>query len=324
MNIIEAYIKFFGKLIILLSGLSGSHKTTIAKFIERDFKIKLINIEKYTKDNYNKTVELNNGTNVIDWDNIESFDWDKINEDINKYKGEGVIVCGPYFPEGTITNKVDFHVQIKVQKQNLIEKRYKYVKEHPDKFKLPKSFDQHLISNIVNQLTYPYMMEYVQKSKIDKFINTIDKNEDQIYDEVAEFLFYKINEHLKNRNDQSDMPHSNRFNHSDNNRRDRTNKENSGYTTSYKNYDIMGPLEIATEWHESNTKRDHLHKKSTFDTSISKSGSIYDSDDSTSSSSYTPSCSDTSECDDTIFLGEFRDIIKESEYVKKGPGGYRY
>lgn len=310
MNIIEAYIKFFDGIIILLSGLSGSNKTHISKFIERDFKIKLINIEKYTKKNYDKLVELNNGVKIIDWDDIDSFDWDKINEDINKYKSEGVIVCGPYFPEGTIKHNISYHVQIKVSKQNLIEKRYDYVINNQDKFNLPQGFNQQLIVNMVNQITYPHMIEYVKNSKIDKFINSVDKTdndvstnktEDQIYTEIAEFLFFKINERLNNVSNNRQQSYISKSNY-----------ENK----PIKNYDT-GPQEIADEWEKSQGNKNNINniKKYKFDKTISKSGSIYDIDDTTSESSNEEYCSDSSDCDDEpIYLGKVNNAINDIIY----------
>lgn len=290
MNIIDAYIKFNGELIIILSGLSGSHKTSIAKSIEKDFKLHLINIEKYTNANYNKIVQLNNGIKLIDWDDIESFDWDKINEEINKYKKTGIILCGPYFPDQTIKSKVNFHIQLKVQKQNLIDKRYEYVKNHPEKFNISQPFDQQLIANIINQVTYPHFLSYGQNSKIDKYINSKDLTENQIYDEVADFLFFKINEYLK----------------------------------EYQNKHLPSISNLNSV----NNKKSPVSKL-TFDTNISKSGSVYDthdtddSDESSNSSDEknkldTQNCSSSSCDEEPIFLGEFVNEAKEWEYRRTG------
>lgn len=189
MNIVEAYIKFNGSLIILISGLSGSGKTKLAKNIERDFKIRMIDIESYCKKDFDKTAELPGGKTIIDWDDINSFDWEKINKLINDNKSNGVVVCGPYFTTDVVA---DFHVHIKVQKQALIEARKAYIQENPEKY---KDLDG-LESVIVNQVTYPHYLEYLKTSKIDKFINAKDMTPDQVYDETANFLFFKIEQYL--------------------------------------------------------------------------------------------------------------------------------
>jgi uridine kinase len=199
MNIVEAYLKYNKQLIVVVSGLSGSNKTSIAKFIERDFKIHMINIEKYII-NYTKIVKLLNGTKLIDWDSIDSFDWNKINDEIGKTKSNGVVICGPYFPSDKITHNINFHIQIKVAKQILIEKRYEYIKSHPEKFESLEDINTQLVESIVNQVTYPHFLDYTEKSKIDKYVNSKNLTIDQIYDQIADYLFYKIKDYLHNRN----------------------------------------------------------------------------------------------------------------------------
>ena len=195
MNIVQAFKKFNGKLII--SGLSGSGKTSIAKFIERDFKLVLINIDNFVIEKFDETVELSNNVKVTNWDSVDSFDWDAINKIVNDNKANGIVLCGPYFPLEKIKFESDFHIQIKVPKQILIEKRLKFAESNRDKFKTLETIDNQIISTIVNKITYPLYLKYTEESKIDKFVNSKDITKDQIYDEVAEYLFYKIKENLQ-------------------------------------------------------------------------------------------------------------------------------
>lgn len=197
MNIIEAYIKFNKELIILISGLSGSGKTQLAKNIERDFKIEMINAEKHCVKNYNNKVKLNNGVDVIDWDAIDAYDWDTINKLINEKKSKGVVVCGQSFPTNVLKEDKYFHIHIKIQKQLLIETRKKYVKENL----LTCKDLEGLESAIVNQITYPHYLDYLTKSRIDKFINSKGVDIDSIYDETAKFLFFKIEQYLNKYNE---------------------------------------------------------------------------------------------------------------------------
>lgn len=201
MNIVEAFIKFNKELIILISGLSGSGKTQIASFIERDFKIKKINIEEYCIENNDRIVTLPDGVTVKDWDHIDSYNWNKINEDIDKYKSNGVVVCGPYFLSEKMKIEESkynpFHIHIKITKQQLIERRKEYIKNNPDKCEeLQKFIDTPTETLMINKITMPHYYEYLEKSKIDKFINAKDININEIYDQTADFLFYKIQEFL--------------------------------------------------------------------------------------------------------------------------------
>jgi uridine kinase len=196
MNIVEAYIKFNGSLIILISGLSGSGKTKLAKNIERDFKLKFIDIESCCKKAFDKKVELPGGKSLIDWDDIESFDWKKINDNVQEVSKLGVVVCGPYFTTDVLTIKPDFHIHVKTQKQLLIDARKKFMEENPEEYKDLEGLE----SVIVNQVTYPHYLEYLKTSKIDKFINAKDMTIDQIYDESADFLFNMIQKFLDDYN----------------------------------------------------------------------------------------------------------------------------
>ncbi len=203
MNIVEAYIKFNSGLIILISGLSGSGKTKLMTSIERDFKIKGINIEIFCIKENNKTVTLPDGVIVKDWDHIDSYDWNKINKTINENKPKGIVVCGPYFPTDKLDFKPDFHINIKISKQQLIQKRHDYIKNNPTKCKsLLQFLDTPTETLIINKITYPHFLEYIEKSKIDKFINAHELNSDQIYDQATDYLFNKIqsylNDHDKN------------------------------------------------------------------------------------------------------------------------------
>lgn len=197
MNIVEAYIKFNEGLIILISGLSGSGKTKLMSDIERDFKIQSVNIENFCIKENNKTVTLPNDVTVTDWDHIDSYDWDKINKTISDKKSKGIVVCGPYFPTDKLQFKSDFHINIKISKQQLIQRRHDYIKNNPDKCKnLVKFLDTPVETLIINKITYPHFLEYSEKSKVDKFINAHELNADQIYDQASDFLFNKVQSFL--------------------------------------------------------------------------------------------------------------------------------
>jgi len=197
MNIVEAFIKFNKKLIIIISGLSGSGKTEITSNIERDFKIKKIDIETMCIESFDKIVELPNGIKVKDWDHIDAYDWDKINKEVINNQKSGVVICGPNFPTDKITFEADFHIHIKISKQLLIEKRHDFIKNNPEKCsELIQYLDTPTETLMINHITYPHYLEYSQKSKIDKYINSKDITIDQIYDQAADYLFYKIQEYL--------------------------------------------------------------------------------------------------------------------------------
>lgn len=198
MNIVEAYLKFNKQLIILISGLSGSNKSQLAGFIERDFKIKAINIDDFTIKDFEKMVEVIDGVKINDWDDIDSVDWAQINKNVEKYKETGVVLYGSYITSDKITFEPDFHIHVKISKQNLIDARRTFIKNNPDKCKeLIKFVDTPTEHAIINRIVFPHYQKYLEQSKIDKYINGNELNIDEMYDAATNFLFNKINEKLK-------------------------------------------------------------------------------------------------------------------------------
>src|ERR1700744_4276816 len=125
MNVIEAYIKFKGQLVILVSGLSGSGISVLAKNISRDFEIPLIHTKDYCKKDYNVTAKIRNDVEIINWDTDDVYDWEKLNNKIkevlelqgkeNELK-KGIVVVGTVFPNGKINIPIDYHLHIKLSK----------------------------------------------------------------------------------------------------------------------------------------------------------------------------------------------------------------
>lgn len=213
MNIVEAYIKFSGQLIILISGLSGSGKCKLAKNIQndfnnkkmtKDFNCKLINLDDYCLKENHKNVTLNVddiSIQVKDWDHIDVYDWNKFNDSVNKVKDSGVIICGTYFPTNKLNFSVDVHLHVKISKQKLIENRLSYIKKHlNDCPELEKIDDQKIITLIINKITYPHYLEYLGISKIDKFLNATELDTETIINESFKYLMFYIQKYLNDLN----------------------------------------------------------------------------------------------------------------------------
>lgn len=205
MNIVEAYVKIKGKLIVLISGLPGSGKTKLGKNISDLFKMKLIDTKKYYKKDYNITKTLPNGTKIINWDSDDAYDWEVINADINENSKNGVIVCGTAFPTDKLQFSPDHHIQIKLSKQNLLKRRMKHIEKYNkvDDIETTKSkqLSTTLQQMIFNNVTYPYFIDLTSRSHITKFINANEYVEnphydDQIYDIVFEYLMDQVGKNI--------------------------------------------------------------------------------------------------------------------------------
>ncbi len=204
MNIMQAYTKFNGQYIILISGFSGSGKSQLANFFAKLFNFESMNLkdyhlptEKYDKEeNYGK---LKDGTLVLDWDNIwKSIDWKRFNDDVNKKKKNGIIICGFGFPTKSLEFKSDIHVHIKIGKKKLLENMEKYIEIHNDE---RERYDTTKNKFILNDITYPHYLKLMDESIIDKFININEISEDQTKEEGFSYIIYRTNKWLTENNE---------------------------------------------------------------------------------------------------------------------------
>lgn len=184
MNIIDAYIKYTSQLIFFISGFSGTKKSQVAELLAKDTKLKLISLKDYyLKDNGEK-ITLQNNKEIVSFDNINVIDWNKLVDDIKKNKDKGVIVEGEFFPISKLENlKIDYHLHIKLSKQNLLKKRIEYNQSKE------KNYDEETETLIMNQITYPFYLDIIQKSHINKFINGNEIMEEYKDDEYSNKLY---------------------------------------------------------------------------------------------------------------------------------------
>jgi hypothetical protein len=202
LNIIQAQLKFNNKLIILLSGLSGTFKNKIAKDLANHFNINVISLRFFIKNDYNKEQILTNGYKFVDCDNIEAYDWKKFNSYIEEKSKTGIIVYGFSFPKDLISFEPNFHFNIKITKQKYIEERHKFLKENPKSNKklldLIKSKTENLM---INDYIYPNYLDYIKRSDINRFFNANEKSIETIFDEIFDYIINNIEKNIYNRKD---------------------------------------------------------------------------------------------------------------------------
>lgn len=207
MNIVQAYTKFKNQFIILISGFSGSGKTKISKFIAELFGFQHIDLAQFyyptnvfdKKENY---ITLKNGVQILNWDDVyKSVDWDKFNTFVNDNKNKGIVIVGFGFPKSLLKFDPDFHIQIKINKKNLLDNREKYIKSR-DSTKNKDIIDVDTDKNILNNITYPMHIKLNEESKIDKFINANDTTDEKVKEETFSYLIHMIEKWLSDYNSQ--------------------------------------------------------------------------------------------------------------------------
>ena len=198
MNIIDAYIKFKGQLLIYISGLPGCGKLELGKNISRDFKLDLINQRDYYIQDYDEKVALPDGTEVVNWCTDKAIDWDKLNADLIEKKKTGVVVVGISFPDTKLEVDADYHIHLNISKQVCAERRKEFLEKNKEEY----SKEYELMGTpteklVMNQLIFPYYLEAIKKAKVNKFININELSDDQVYDNAFDVLISFIKQYLK-------------------------------------------------------------------------------------------------------------------------------
>lgn len=107
MNILEAFIKKYDQFIMLILGLPCSDKSEIAKEFGIDLNLKVLNINDYLIKNKYKEVVFDDVKFKI-YEDTDNYDWDKLNNDIEGLKSNGVIIYGNWIDTSKINFTYDF------------------------------------------------------------------------------------------------------------------------------------------------------------------------------------------------------------------------
>ena len=208
MNIVEAYKSQHKQLVILLSGFSGSGKSLLGKSLIKDFNknkgdktndFVFLNLNDFYKDEeeYKKIIEVGE-LKVVDWDDPEAVDWEKFNKKINEIKSDGVVVSGFAFPKDKLNFTVDFHIHIKISKDDLIKNRHEFTQEKlDDKTSRVGEIGEEMEKRILNKVTFPHYLKSLENSVINKFFSVEYGGIKKVYDEMFSYLMEFIAKKLK-------------------------------------------------------------------------------------------------------------------------------
>lgn len=193
MNIVEAYIKFKGQLIIFITGISGCGKNKLAKSIANELNLKLFDQNEYYIPDFNKQTKLINGQTVVNWYDDDAIDWNKLNKDIEESKQ--CVVTGMSISK--ITLKPDYHIHINLSKQKCIEKRRRFLTKYKEHHQQEYAhINSQMEKSIMNTVIYPYILEKLKESKVNFYINADDKTFEQILQESLTNIFAMISDFL--------------------------------------------------------------------------------------------------------------------------------
>lgn len=192
MNVVEAYITFKNQLIIIISGLTGCGKTSVAKRIAKNFKINYIDQNNYYIKDFKNTITTPNNEEFNNIYTDDAIDWKKFNDDVNDKKSSGVIINA--FTTSNIDFTPDIHIHLSMSKQRCIENRHKYLTKNKDKYKKEfEEIDSQLEKWKFNHLTYPYYLETRKNMDITNMINVTEQHEIETYNQVWDLI---INDYI--------------------------------------------------------------------------------------------------------------------------------
>jgi len=190
MNILEAYIKKYGQIIILILGLPCTNKSEIAKELGLDLNLPVIKINDFLIENKYKEIKINDAKFKV-YEDSENYDWEKLNSNISELKNKGVILYGNYLDTEKFTQEIDFSffylMNIKLCKKILIEKKMIEWEESDP-------ITQIYFENIFN----PLYDKLKNNLKINKFYNIKEETTfTNSYDEIFNLLIELISKKLK-------------------------------------------------------------------------------------------------------------------------------
>lgn len=185
MNILEAYIKKYKQIIILVLGLPCSNKSQIAKELVIDLNLPIININDYLKPN-TFIEKIVSDVKFKLYEHPDNYDWEKLNSDVNDKKVSGLILYGNYIDNSKLNFEINFSYFLSMNtnlcKNLLIEKQMLPYKEDEEKVKI-------YFKDIFNPLYDQLKLDM----KINKFYN-IKENVtfDEVYDDLFDNLMIQI------------------------------------------------------------------------------------------------------------------------------------
>ena len=199
-NIIEAYLKEFGQMIILLIGMPTSNKSNLAKKLESDIepKFTLININDYFEKNF-IDVEVKN-INFKLYDHPDNINYSKLFDDINKVKSTGVILYGNSIDTNKIKDiKIDFSYFFDV-KPNLLKNNLIKNKKLPFSTSQEEHIDEKINDKLeiyIKDILIPIYNNIKKNIKFNKFYNIKEDTQFiDIYDNLFDYFILLIKKKL--------------------------------------------------------------------------------------------------------------------------------
>ncbi len=190
MNILEAFIKKYKQIIILILGLPCTNKSEIAKELGIDLGLQVIKINDFLIEDKFEIVKINN-LDVKIYEDTKNYDWDLLNSKVNELKSDGIILYGNYLDIEKIDFDIDFSFFYSMNNglcKKILSEKKMIAWESTD----PKT------SEYFDKIFVPLYDKVKETIKINKFFNVKEDTKfDDSYDELFDLLMDLILKKLK-------------------------------------------------------------------------------------------------------------------------------
>jgi uridine kinase len=176
-NILEKYIELNGQIIIFIFGMPCSNKSLVAKQLNEDLHLHLINMNDFLQQD---PIEKKVGDNTFKiYEHEGNYDWKKFNNTVDKHKDKGVIIYGNFIYPDKMDFTIDFTFFVGMNttlcKQEMLEHKM-----------LP---EDEKIDDYLKLYLFPHYEEMKKVVKINKFFNV---KADTGYETIYDGLFWSL------------------------------------------------------------------------------------------------------------------------------------
>lgn len=170
--------------VIAISGFSGAGKSYHGINLAKKLGYNYIDLDKYFIPSKDKPrVKLSDGTTTVNFDSLKALNLKRFKQDVKKLSSEGnLIITGFALRKEVLPFKPDFHIHLLVDKKNAIERRLRakpFIKKDPRKKKRDLM--------MINEVAYPFYLETLQQSSIDKFFDA-NLGIEEVYGNIKNYL----------------------------------------------------------------------------------------------------------------------------------------
>jgi len=192
-TVLDAYFKVYGQFILAITGIPGCNKKKVAYELSKHFNAKLIDQFEYYKKDYSEIITISGKgvhEDIINWDADDAIDWNRFNEEVNKYASTSkIIILGFNLKPDLIKFNIDYNVYLNINKGDCIKKRIKKIESttdlHTDDHKL---LNAGLFETKMYNVTFPRNDEIIKEMKINKFVKTTGLKASVVADIIWELV----------------------------------------------------------------------------------------------------------------------------------------